>query len=248
LILFLVCLPNQIVLFLVNPIGSLIESKQIVEKGEKMDLYERAMQPGRREFLHVLMTACPLLCLGGVGLYSAPRNKNIAQKSEGKHKFHERANMSYAQIFDFAFAGFFLPIIGNLESETGSGEYLESLKRAAEKAGKRSGRFMAKNSPEISLAAYTSVLKNPDPFWQHALTTEIVEDKEQIFEIKVTECLWATTFREAQAGDIGFATVCYQDYAMSQGFSPKLKMIRSKTLMQGHDCCNHRWVWEGGST
>jgi hypothetical protein len=89
------------------------------------------------------------------------------------------------------------------------------------------------------------VLKNPDPFWQHALTTEIVEDEEKAFEIKVTECLWAKTFREAQASDIGYATICYQDYAMSQGFSPKLKMIRTKTLMQGHEYCNHRWVWEG---
>jgi len=91
------------------------------------------------------------------------------------------------------------------------GEYIEALKRAAEAAGKQSGLFMAKSSPEI----------------------------------RVTECLWAKTFRDAKAGDIGYATICYQDYAMSQGFSSKLKMIRSKTLMQGHDYCNHRWVWEG---
>ena len=97
------------------------------------------------------------------------------------------------------------------------GEYIEALKRAAEAAGKQSGQFMAKSSPEISLAAYTLVLKNPDPFWQHALTTEIVEEKEKAFEIKVTECLWAKTFRDAKAGDIGYATICYQDYAMSQG-------------------------------
>jgi len=31
----------------------------------------------------------------------------------------------------------------------------------------------------------------------------------------------------------------------ASAFNPKLKMIRSKTLMQGHDCCNHRYVVEG---
>jgi hypothetical protein len=47
------------------------------------------------------------------------------------------------------------------------------------------------------------------------------------------------------AADIGFATVCFTDYATAAAFNPKLKMIRSKTLMQGHDCCNHRYVMEG---
>jgi len=213
-----------------------------------MDLCEKTMQPSRRNFLRTMITACPLFCLGGIELYSASEAKRTVQESEEKHKFLENSNMSYAQIFDFAFMGFFLPIIRNLGSDRGKNEYLEALKLAAEKAGTQSGQFMAKSSPEISLAAYTSILKNPDPFWQHALTTEIVEDREKAFEIKVTECLWAKTFREAQAGDIGYATICYQDYAMSQGFSSKLKMIRSKTLMQGHDYCNHRWVWDGDLT
>jgi len=210
-----------------------------------MDLCKKVLEPSRRKFFRTMIAACPLFCLGGVELFAASEAKKPVQNTGEKHKFLENSNLNYAQVFDFAFAGFFLPIIRNLGNEMNKGEFIEALKRAAEAAGKQSGQFMAKSSPEISLAAYTSVLKNPDPFWQHALTTEIVEDKEKAFEIKVTECLWAKTFREAKAGDIGYATICYQDYAMSQGFSPKLKMIRTKTLMQGHEYCNHRWVWEG---
>jgi hypothetical protein len=180
--------------------------------------------------------------------FAASEIKRSVSGGEGIHKFLETSNMSYAQVFDFAFAGFFLPIIKNLGKEMPEAEYIEALKRAAETAGTRSGQSIAKGSPEISLAAYTFVLKNPDPFWQHALTTEIIEDTHDAFEIKVTECLWAKTFREAHAGDIGYATICHQDYAMSQGFSSKLRMIRSKTLMQGHEYCNHRWVWEGQGT
>lgn len=63
-------------------------------------------------------------------------------------------------------------------------------------------------------------------------------------ELKVSECLWAKTFRGAEAGDLGNALVCDSDYAAAEGFNPKMRMIRSKTLMQGHDCCNHRYVLE----
>jgi hypothetical protein len=213
-----------------------------------MDLYKNGTEPGRRKFLRAMISACPLICLGGMGSFAASEATKSIPIVEGKHKFLENSDMSYAQVFDFAFAGFFLPIIKNLGKEMPEAEYIEVLKRAAEAAGTRSGQSIAKGSPEISLAAYTFVLKNPDPFWQHVLTTEIIEDAQNAFEIKVTECLWAKTFREAQAGDIGFATVCFQDYAMSQGFSSKLRMIRSKTLMQGHEYCNHRWVWEGQGT
>ena len=210
-----------------------------------MDLCRKDLEPGRRKFFRTLITACPLFYLGGIELFASPEEKKLVQDTGEKHKFLENSNLNYAQVFDFAFVGFFLPIIRNLGNKMDKGEYIEALKRAAEAAGKQSGQFMAKSSPEISLAAYASVLKNPDPFWQHALSTEIVEDKEKAFEIKVKECLWAKTFREAQAGDIGYATICYQDYAMSRGFSSKLEMIRTKTLMQGDEYCDHRWVWEG---
>jgi hypothetical protein len=76
-----------------------------------------------------------------------------------------------------------------------------------------------------------------------ALTLEIVEDTEKVFELKVTECLWATVFKSAGLeGEIGHAAVCNMDYAWPRAFNPDFKMERSKTLMQGDDCCNHRYI------
>jgi hypothetical protein len=73
---------------------------------------------------------------------------------------------------------------------------------------------------------------------------EIVEDSAQAFEYRISQCLWAKMFREEDAGDIGYAAVCYPDYAVASALSPKLKLVRTKTLMQGHDCCNLRYVME----
>jgi hypothetical protein len=51
-------------------------------------------------------------------------------------------------------------------------------------------------------------------------------------------------FREEDAAGMGYAAICYPDYAVASGFNPKLKLVRTKTLMQGHECCNHRYVME----
>ncbi len=74
---------------------------------------------------------------------------------------------------------------------------------------------------------------------------EVIEKSDEVYEMKVTECLWAKTFRDKNAADIGYATVCHGDFTEATAYHPKLKLKRTKTLMQGHDCCNHRWTWEG---
>jgi hypothetical protein len=62
--------------------------------------------------------------------------------------------------------------------------------------------------------------------------------------VRVTECLWAKTFRDLGASEIGSMLICHRDYADCRGFNPRITMIRSKTLMQGDEFCNHRFVWE----
>jgi hypothetical protein len=103
---------------------------------------------------------------------------------------------------------------------------------------------IAKKLPKNDLVAFTQDLRQPNRFWQNVLTFQIIEDTPRAFEVKVTECLWAKTFRDAKAADLGYVLSCYGDFAAAEGFNPKMHMIRTKTLMQGNDCCNHRFVIE----
>jgi hypothetical protein len=93
-------------------------------------------------------------------------------------------------------------------------------------------------------AAFNASMRDPSYFAKHILTLEIVEDTLQAVEVKVTECLWAKTFREMGAAEIGYRLHCNTDYADCQGFNPKITLTRSKTLMQGDEYCNHRFVWK----
>ena len=79
-------------------------------KGEEtMEFNENVMGLDRRKFLRTLIVSCPLFCVGGMGLFAASGTEKKAQKPGKKHKFLDNSKMSYEQVFDFAFAGFFLP-------------------------------------------------------------------------------------------------------------------------------------------
>jgi len=165
-------------------------------------------------------------------------------KTSGKHKFFKDSGMTFKEVYDFAFKDSFIPIIKNLAKELKEDSFMEILKRAAYEAALQEGQNEAKDRPNNDFANFTAWARDSINFWKHFLTLDIVEDTDKAFEIKVTECLYAKTFRENDAGDIGYVTICHPDYAFCQGFNPKIKMIRTKTLMQGDDCCNHRWIWE----
>jgi hypothetical protein len=160
-----------------------------------------------------------------------------------QHKFLHDACMSYQDVFHFAFSNQLIPLMQQFADCLGEEELLATLREAASQAAVQGGRDWAARAPGTDLATFTTWAREPDPFWQHALTFESVEDTERAFEIRVTECLWAQTFRQAGAADIGYVAVCHPDYAFCQAFNPQIEMVRTRTLMQGHECCDRRWIW-----
>ena len=159
------------------------------------------------------------------------------------HKFLEDSNMTFQEVFDFAFKSL-IPVLQGLAKELGKDHFLEALRKVAFECALKTGQDTARQLQSNDLAAFKAA-GEPGHFGKHVLTLEIVKDTPQVFEVQVTECLWAKTFREMGAAEIGYSLICHRDYADCQGFNPRITLIRSKTLMQGDDCCNHRFVWEG---
>jgi hypothetical protein len=54
--------------------------------------------------------------------------------------------------------------------------------------------------------------------------------------------LWAKTFREAGAADIGYALWCYGDYTIARSNHEKLE--REKHLCKGDDYCILKYIPE----
>ena len=161
----------------------------------------------------------------------------------GQHKFAADSQMSFQEVFNFSY-GSLTSMLENLRNEFPDSDFIAALRRAGSRGGEQYGRDMAAGVPQADLRTFTQWAREPDRFWQHVLTFEVIEDVENALEVKVTECLWARTFRSNDAADIGYALVCHPDFTICRGFNPKIRMERTKTLMQGHDCCNHRWILE----
>ncbi|NIM89771.1 MAG: hypothetical protein GTO17_02360 [Candidatus Aminicenantes bacterium] len=197
----------------------------------------------RRQFLKII-PACSLVCLGSGGAWALAQEEKTPSAQEAKHKFDNEMDrkLTYRQLINMQYREF-IQLAKALEKEMGKEKFIEFLKKHTYENLIKIGQQYAKRSPENSFKTYTNTFRPPR--YKNTLTMEIVEDTEKAFELKVTECIWASVFHKAEAGDIGFAYICYGDYAHAEGFNPKIKMIRDKTLMQGHKYCNHRYIWEG---
>lgn len=195
----------------------------------------------RRQFLFNVLPVGTLLCLGCSNLLALVQSEGKLKVSSDKHKFLEDSGMTFKDVYSFAFQGHFIPIMQNLANVIGKDKFIEILKKASSEAGAQNMKNMIKNLPKKDLATLASFM-TANPIFKKVLTYEIVEESDKAFEIKVTECLWAKTFRDANALEIGYASICHPDFASARTYNPKIKMIRTKTLMQGHDCCNHRYV------
>lgn len=208
----------------------------------------KIINQGRRDFLTKVIPACAASCLGASQIFAGSPAVAKSLFQQEKHRWDKAIEvptgreltprlLSRMRVRNFIrFAQF-------LEKELGKERMIELVKKSATERLTQSGKKQAKRLGKTDLKSYTAQFKGPG--MQNSLTMEILEDTDKIFEIKVTECLIGDTYLQAKAGDIGYAAVCWGDYAWAESFNPKIKLVRDKTLMQGHDCCNHRYVWTG---
>lgn len=165
-------------------------------------------------------------------------------ESIARHKFLEDSCMTFQQVFDFAFKSL-IPVLQELTRELGRDLVLVPIGEAASESALKAGQASAGESSRNDLQSYVSWAREPSRFTKHALTIDVVEDNPEVFELRISECLWAKTFREMGAADLGYALFCNTDYAHCNGFNPQITLHRTKTLMQGDDCCNHRYILGG---
>ena len=196
---------------------------------------------GRRELLTQAAPACALACLGlarapealaaGADLLPQEVHK-FDQARDVKLSSRASTRMQYSQFFRF---------IQNLRDQVGEPELIRLLKLHSTSVGQSQGEQQAARFADTEFKTFVAQFR-PEGY-PNSLTMEIVEDTENAYEIRVTECVWASVFKEAGLdGEIGHAAVCNMDYTWPTAFNPKFRMERDRTLMQGHDSCNHRYV------
>jgi predicted ArsR family transcriptional regulator len=66
-----------------------------------------------------------------------------------------------------------------------------------------------------------------------------VEETDEGLQILCTKCALSDLAQEIDGAEWMFHLNCGTDPHIVEGFNPKIGFRRSKTLMQGHDCCDH---------
>ena len=184
----------------------------------------------RRQFLSKLLPASMIPCICCPKMLTATQKDQLNESLNQDDLYKERSEMSYESIFNFAFRDYFIPLLKELSIRYQKEEFLDMMKEAASQA------FSQKEVMDKSNKNLNHV------FWQHVIEREVIEDSEKAFELKITGCLWEKVYREANATDLGYAIVCHTDFATAEASNQTL--VRTKTLMQGDDCCNHRWIYK----
>ena len=196
---------------------------------------------GRRDFLTGVMPACAIGCMG---ICVPPALMALGEeppRCQEKHKFDEDfPSLTYREYFSRQLSTG-ARTLKAIESAIGEEELLRILHDHSVSHGRTRGQEFAKQYPDRDFFSYNERFRTGQ--MQDIITYDIVEDSEEAFEIKVTECVLVEPMLEHDAGKIGNAWHCDGDYGHAQGFNPKIRLIRDKTLMLGDSCCNHRYVW-----
>lgn len=60
-----------------------------------------------------------------------------------------------------------------------------------------------------------------------------------------TACPFAAMYRTMGGAEWGYALYCAADADLAKAFNPRIGFRRSHTLMEGDDCCDHEYFYEG---
>jgi hypothetical protein len=200
---------------------------------------------GRRQFLTKALPLGTLFCLGCKNLMAVPAALGGAEASGQKPKFLDGSGMTVEDVYKFGY-GTFVPLLQALAKDVGRERFVRMVEKASAENGAVLIASMAKDLPKRDMKAFAGLFKSwlSTPPFDKAIAYEFVENTEKVLEMKVTECLPARIWREANAADIGYAWECSGSDALAKAFNPKMKGMSVKNLMKGDGVCIERFVLE----
>lgn len=130
------------------------------------------------------------------------------------------------------------PLIKAFIDEFGEERVLNVAKRVITCLAKQNGVMLASALGGNSIEHLTKVMalnRQGD-----ALEFEALEQSADGVMIKVTQCRYAEMYRDLGILKLGYLLSCGRDFAMIEGFNPKITLTRTQTIMQGADFCDFR--------
>jgi hypothetical protein len=134
------------------------------------------------------------------------------------------------------------PLVAAFAKEFGRERSLDILTRVIQSHAFEHGVSLAKRMGGNGVADYARGLDA----WkaENALEYDILELSETRFSFNVTRCRYVDMYKQMGMADLGVTLSCNRDFKLIEGFNPRMKLVRTKTIMEGHDHCDFRITLE----
>jgi len=100
---------------------------------------------------------------------------------------------------------------------------------------------MAEENGDNSIEAYIKLVYDPCLELGNEFTVEKTEDGYQMY---CTKCMPYDGAKRFGVTEEAYYITCSRDPYMVEGFNPNIGLKRTKTRMQGHDCCDHFFYYK----
>ncbi len=135
-------------------------------------------------------------------------------------------------------------LIYGFAREIGFEKAIEIAKNVIRQDAVASGKKSAQEYSGNTLAELSKIVKE---VWakDSALTLEMLKENETTLFFDVTHCEYAQMYVRMGIEDIGFILSCIRDFSFMEGFNPQIELKRTKTIMEGAECCDFRFSLRG---
>jgi len=124
--------------------------------------------------------------------------------------------------------------------DLGKERALEIVKKALMKKQMKEAEKWKKEAGGNSFQEFVEWYKNKNKGKENV---EILEITDKAVKTKIKKCSAAEAFAYLGVPEVCQA-YCATDFELIKAFNPKMKLVRTKTLADGDDCCDHIWALE----
>jgi len=130
------------------------------------------------------------------------------------------------------------PVIAAMQARFGPDQVQEVLRDTIARLAREQGAGLAAEYGD-SPRAFLETLQ----FWTRggALEIEVLAQTDTRLDFDVTRCRYAEMYREMGFPELGAILSCARDDAFVQGFNPKARLTREKTILGGASRCTFRY-------
>ncbi|MHA2249382.1 MAG: L-2-amino-thiazoline-4-carboxylic acid hydrolase [Candidatus Kariarchaeaceae archaeon] len=134
-------------------------------------------------------------------------------------------------------------LINRFIQEFGYDKTINLVKDAIKEDAVISGKELAEKYSGNSLMELSRIVKE---VWakDDAMNVNIILETENELSFDVTHCGYADLYGKLNIQKLGCIMSCIRDYYFLEGFNPLIKLIRTKTIMEGDEVCDFRYVVE----